>query len=68
MRVRYLLALVVLLTGCSNRAVYDTVQARRRTACLQEPTPRYYEECMARTHMSYEEYERLLREQEKSPP
>lgn len=55
--------LIVLLgvTACSNRAVYDNIRLYQRNECLKEPPPRY-KECIERTNQSFEEYQRERRE------
>ena len=60
---RYLL-LVLMCAGCSNQAVYDTVMVNRRNECLREPSARYVEECLARTRMTYQEYQGLVEQLE----
>lgn len=54
-----LLVLIVLLgvTACSNRAVYENVRLHQRNECLQEPAPRY-EECLERVNKPYNDYKR----------
>lgn len=59
---RFALLLILLCCACSNQAIYDTVQTNRRNECLKEPTPRYVQECLARTQMPFREYERLRKE------
>lgn len=53
--------LLVLLAGCSNRAVYENIQINQRQACLNVPPPEY-DACMARVSQPYEDYERERRE------
>lgn len=45
------------VAGCSNKAVYDNIQHNNRQACNRVP-PAQYDECMARSDKSYQEYER----------
>lgn len=52
-----LLILMLVLTACSNRAVYENIQQNNRNRCIKEP-PARYDECMARASKPYEEYER----------
>jgi hypothetical protein len=42
-------------TACSNRAMYFNGQTNLRTECHMGPMSQY-DECMARTSTSYEEY------------
>jgi hypothetical protein len=46
----------LLLTGCSNKAVYDSIQFNNRNECNKVP-PSQYEECIERASRPYEEYE-----------
>ena len=56
-----LLITAFVLSGCSNKAVYDNIQINNRNACAKGP-PSQYEECIERTNKSYEEYERERKE------
>ena len=47
---------MVLVTGCSNKDLYDNIQANNQFAC-NNVAPSQYDECMERSSMSYEEYE-----------
>ena len=58
---------VVLLSACSNRAMYDTMQQHQRKECLDEQ-PAAYQECIERTNKSYKEYERERQQQMKDKP
>lgn len=51
--------LLVLLgmTACTNKAIYEGTRIQLRNDCLKEP-PARYEECVERTGKSYEEYRR----------
>ncbi len=55
------------LTGCSNKAVYDNIRLYEKNECLKAPPPTQLE-CMDKASKSYEEYERerkaLLEEDE----
>ncbi|NCP63782.1 MAG: hypothetical protein GW836_03870 [Paraglaciecola sp.] len=46
-----------LISACSNRALYETAQHNRRTACLKQPPPQA-EKCLESVSKPYEEYER----------
>ncbi len=48
---------VLILAGCSNKAVYDNIQQINRNECNKVP-PAQYDECIDRTSKSYEEYRR----------
>lgn len=49
--------------ACSNRAVYDSVQAHQRLECQKAPVSQQ-EECMQQVEKSYEQYERERKELE----
>lgn len=49
--------LLLSATACSNRAMYFNGQTNLRTECHEGPMSQY-DECMARTSRSYEEYQR----------
>ena len=49
--------LVLLLVGCSNKAVYDNIQLNNRNECNKVP-PSQYEECIDRASKPYKEYKR----------
>lgn len=52
-----MVVLVLSYTACSNRAMYFNGQTNLRTECHRGPISQY-DECMARTSTSYEEYRR----------
>jgi hypothetical protein len=58
-----LMILMVLLavTGCSNRAVYENIRIHQRNECLKE-LPSRYEECIEPPNKSFEEYQRERKE------
>ncbi|MGI9285498.1 MAG: hypothetical protein ACR2P1_08910 [Pseudomonadales bacterium] len=62
------IVLVTLLTistaACSNRAVYENIQAKNRLDCQKLPLSQQ-EECLQGSNKSYEEYERERQELEK---
>lgn len=67
MKVFWLLPTVLLLSACSNKAVYDNVKWNNQLECLKLP-PAQYDECMERSNKSYEEYESERQETlEKNP-
>jgi hypothetical protein len=53
----FILVATTLISACSNRALYETAQHNRRTACLKEPPPQA-EKCLETVSKPYEEYER----------
>ena len=55
------------LAGCSSRQAYDGLQISARNECAKSPNQVQYNECMERTKMSYEEYERKRKEQDNNP-
>ncbi|TVZ41575.1 hypothetical protein P886_0922 [Alteromonadaceae bacterium 2753L.S.0a.02] len=46
---------IFVLSSCSNRAIYDTVQANQRADCQQRP-PSQEEDCLAQHQDSFAEY------------
>lgn len=54
-----LLILTVLLglTACSNKALYDNIRMNQRNECFKE-LPSLRQECLERLDKSYEEYTR----------
>jgi len=51
------LGVLGLLVACSNQQMYKAARHYERSICQQEQGAAY-DECMARTHQSYEDYER----------
>lgn len=49
------------VTGCSNKEIYNNLHLYERSKCVKEPSPTYIE-CIERTNKSYEEYERERKE------
>lgn len=56
---------LILLSACSNRDIYEAVQHNQKLKCEKLP-PAQYEECMEQAGESYESYERR-RKQEITP-
>ena len=56
-----ILALLLAIASCSNRAVYENIQINKRNQCLQGPQAAY-EECMEGVEKPYEEFEQERRE------
>lgn len=52
-----ILILILGVSGCSNKAVYDNLQMQHRNDCIKEPPPTY-DDCVARSNQSFEDYER----------
>ncbi len=50
-------SMLVGLTACSNRAVYENLQLHQRNQCLKQD-PATNQKCMARTEQAFEEYQR----------
>jgi len=64
---RLLILLVLLgMTACSNRAIYESTRIQQRNDCLKEPPP-LYEECVERTNKTFEEYRREREEALEQP-
>lgn len=55
----WMLVVVFLLAGCSNKANYENLQMNKRSSCKKLPQSQY-EECIENVtvKMSFEEYER----------
>ena len=64
MKVIPLFLVLIALASCSNRGVYEGIQAGNRNDCLKLP-PSQYDECMENANVSYDEYE-LERERKKA--
>ncbi|GEM_PF-525433 len=47
---------VVLISACSNKSLYENIQANNQFACNNLANSQY-DECMERSSVSYEEYE-----------
>jgi len=56
------LLLIVLSAGCTARSVYETLRVQQGMEC-QNLQGRDRDECERRTGMSYDEYQRQLKEQ-----
>lgn len=56
-----LITLLVLTTGCSQRAVYENVQINQRNECVNEPPSTYFE-CLDRANKSFDKYQRERKE------
>ena len=52
---------LLILAGCSNRDIYEVIQADNRYQCEKLP-PSEYDECMQDASQSYDEYERERKE------
>lgn len=55
MKKRMLIAALILLAGCGNRAIYENVQEHNKNACSKAP-PLEYQDCLERANKSYREY------------
>lgn len=53
--------LIVGLTACSNRAVYENIRIHQTNECLKVP-PARYGECLESVNKPYDEYERERKE------
>lgn len=61
MKVMLIWLALLVVAACSNREVYDSIQAGKRNECSKLP-PSQYEECIADANKSYYEYERERKE------
>lgn len=59
-----IMSLGMSIAACSNRQVYDSVQANNRLECQKLPLSQQ-EECLQKANKSYDEYERERKELEK---
>ena len=57
-----LLFTVLILSGCSHRELYQSVQQMQKSRCNTVFQQAQYEECLADTRMSYYEYENARQE------
>ena len=57
MKRRFLIlcSVVLVLVGCSNRAVFENAQVNKRNECHRLP-PSQFDECMERARQTYDEY------------
>jgi len=49
-------SLMLIMSGCSSKQLYNAVQENRQQACLKSP-PGQYDQCMAEHSQSYREYQ-----------
>ena len=61
MKTILVLAGVLMLGGCSHRAVYENLQMHTREECRRAPPPEY-DRCMRQAQQSFDEYERERRD------
>lgn len=61
LQVFVLLLLITQLPACTNRGMYEGIQTSNRIECGKLP-PSQYDECMERSSLSYDEYERQREE------
>lgn len=54
-------SLFIIVAGCSNRGIYENMQANNRLECAELQFFQY-EECMEKTNKSYDEYRRERQE------
>lgn len=57
MKVVFMSIIVMVLAGCSARAVYDNVQLNNQQECARVP-PSEYDACMEAASKTYDEYQR----------
>lgn len=56
-----ILSVCLVISACSNKAVYQDLQRNKRNECMQVPQSEY-ERCMRNMEQSYEDYERQRQE------
>ena len=61
MKVIPLLFIFIILSGCTNRMVYDLIQSNNHSKCRTLPFGQY-EECMEENNQSFDEYEKKRKE------
>ncbi|WP_269620515.1 hypothetical protein [Zhongshania sp. BJYM1] len=61
MKLMSLFIALIMLAGCSNRSLYEGVQASNRNDCAKLQSPQY-DECMENANRSYNDYERERKE------
>ena len=54
---RTLFPLLFILSGCSNKGIYEQIQTNNRVNCGKLPNSQY-EECIEGNSKTYDEYER----------
>ena len=47
---------LLLISACSNRGIYESLQANRRYECMKLP-PVQYQQCMKDANKSFDQYE-----------
>lgn len=52
---------LLLLAGCSNRGIYEGIQASNRNECSKLPLSQY-DDCMKEANKSFNEYEQERKE------
>ena len=55
---------IMMLSGCSSRIVYDSLRANQEMNCSKLPRSDQ-DECYRKSGMSYDEYQKQLKEQPK---
>lgn len=61
MKVKLIILIFIIIAGCSNRGVYEGIQASNSFECSKLP-PSQYDECMKSASKSYDNYERERKE------
>ncbi len=56
-----ILCVILAMSGCSSRALYENAQYNKRNECLRLP-PSQFEDCMASAHQTYDEYRKAREE------
>ena len=51
-----MILLMLSVSGCSNKAMYNKLRQDERYKCNKQPTTAYFE-CIERTSKAYEEYD-----------
>ncbi len=53
----FLVLVIFIISGCSNKAIYNKLRLDELNKCYKEP-PGRYSECIEQTKKTYEVYER----------
>ncbi len=56
MRLIFSVIFVLFIAACSNKEIYDSVQANQRSQCVELP-PTEYQQCKEKERLSYEQYQ-----------
>lgn len=55
----FMLISIFFVLGCTKKGVYEGFRSDQRIECIKYESNAEYQECLERTGMNYDEYERL---------